>query len=440
MKLFLRNATILEYCPSRVEGPVDITVENGMIADVKPARGGAPDGDRGGEVFDCTGLVVMPAFVIGHTHLYSSFATGMPAPRKSPANFVEILQYVWWVLDRALDDEGVYYSALVGAIRAALGGASTLVDHHASPNAIRGSLANVRRGLERVGLRGVLCYEVTDRNGPEGAKQGIEENAAFLTSGCKPGWFGGLFGAHAPFTLGDATLRAVAEGAEACQVGVHIHCAESNDDNEDSLRRCGRRAVGRLLESGLLRPGSVIVHGTHLTAEEIRMIYDQGCWIAHNPRSNMNNHVGYANIEAMTAGRLALGTDGIDADMLTESKVAFFKARDAGAAIPYDAPLRWLGGSAQLATEVLGVPLGQVRPGYAADLALLEYPAATPLKGENVAGHWFFSFSPANIHSTIVGGRWVMRNRRLADETLYGELEKAQIVAQKIWRRLGDLA
>ncbi|MCX7626592.1 MAG: amidohydrolase family protein, partial [Candidatus Sumerlaeaceae bacterium] len=280
---------------------------------------------------------------------------------------------------------------------------------------------------------------VTDRHGLEGAKKGIEENADFLMRGQKAGWYGGMVGAHASFTLSDGTLNQLAELSAATQVGVHIHCAEAESDNDDALKRCGRRALGRLAENGILRPGTILVHCTHLTQEEIHKAYDAGCWIVHNPRSNMNNSVGYTCIEELARGRLALGTDGIDADLITESKVAFFKARDARAELPFDAPLRWLAGAAQLATESLGVPLGRLMEGSPADLVLVEYPQATPLTEDNLAGHWFFGLSPAHIHSVMVGGRWLVRNRRLADDKLYEELENARVVAAKVWQRVEKL-
>jgi putative selenium metabolism protein SsnA len=439
MRTILENATIIEYCPPDVRGPVDITIENGTIESIVPSTRENSSRPADANCLDCSKLLVMPALVLGHTHLYSSLATGMPAPKKKPENFVEILEYIWWKLDQALDDEGVYYSALVGAVRAALCGAATLVDHHASPRAIRGSLNLVRQALEKVGVRGVLCYEVTDRHGSEGARLGIEENADFLSKGRKESWYGGLVGAHASFTLSDASLRQIAELADQFEVGVHIHCAEAESDNEDALARCGQRVIGRLAQTRILRPGTILAHCTHLRPEEIRQAYDAGCWIAHNPRSNMNNGVGYACIEELARGPLALGTDGIDADMITESKVAFFKFRDAHAELPFDAPLRWLGGAAQLASQSLGIPLGYIRAGAPADLVLLEYPQATPLTGANLAGHWFFSFTPAMVHSLMVGGSWIVKNRTLVNEKLYDELEKAIQVAEKVWQRLETL-
>jgi putative selenium metabolism protein SsnA len=435
MKTLLKNALIVEWAPTHAAGQKDILIEGDRITKIADSISSPSDTTE----LDCTGMIAIPALVVGHTHLYSSLATGMPPPEVSPTTFVEILEYVWWKLDRALDEEAVYYSALVGAVRAALCGTGTLVDHHASPSFIRGSLVTIRKALEQVGLRGVLCYEVTDRNGREGASLGIEENRDFLESGRTPGIYGGLVGAHASFTLEDKTLNELSELADTFKVGIHIHCAEADSDNEDALRRCGKRVIGRLYDYGILRPGTILVHGVHLTDSEVRLAYDCGCWLVHNPRSNMNNRVGYAPIEEMSRGRLALGTDGIDADMFAESTAAFYKARDAKAAVPFDAPLRWLGGSAQLASEYLGVQLGLIREGCVADIALMRYPLATPLTSENVAGHWIFGMGAHHVHGLMVGGKWILRDNELVDRNLYAELSQAQQVAKRVWKKLKSL-
>ncbi|GIX44246.1 MAG: chlorohydrolase/aminohydrolase [Candidatus Sumerlaea sp.] len=432
----LENVVTVDF-PTLSVSNASVRIENGVIAEVANA-GGHEDVPRSQRV-NCHGMLLLPALVVGHTHLYSALAPGMPPAKRQPENFVQILEEIWWKLDRALDDEGVYYSALVGAIRAAQCGVGTLVDHHASPNAIAGSLDLVRNALARVGLRGVLCYEVTDRNGKDGARAGLEENARFIRNCPQDGRFSGLVGAHASFTLSDETLGALADLADETRRGVHIHCAEANSDNEDSLRRCGKRVLGRLMEARIVRPGTVLGHCTHLMPEEVEVAYDHGCWIAHNCRSNMNNAVGYAPIESLARGRLALGTDGIDHDLFAESRTAFFRMREARARLPFHAPLHWLTGASQLASENLGIPLGRVAKGYPADLLLLDYVPATPLTSSNFAGHWFFAINAQHVHSLMVGGKWILRNRELSDTTLQEELERARIVAQRMWQRFETL-
>jgi putative selenium metabolism protein SsnA len=436
MKTILGNATIIELHPPRLRRQSVCLVDGAIHSLLDPDKHDSSDAD---EIVDCTGKLIMPALVVGHTHLYSALAVGMPPPARQPESFVQILEEIWWKLDRALDEEGVYYSALVGAMRAATSGVGTVIDHHASPNSIPGSLDIVKGALERVGLRGVLCYEVTDRNGLPGARQGIEENARFLSALRKDGLCAGLVGAHASFTLGDETLGQLADLADEHSVGVHVHCAEASSDNEDSLRRCGKPVARRLADARILRPGTVLAHCTHLDEESIGIVQDTGCWVAHNPRSNMNNSVGYPRISALARGNLALGTDGIDADMFAESKTAFFKSRDARAELAFDAPLGWLAGASRLASECLGVPLGNLDPGSPADLTILDYQSATPLSGDNIAGHWFFGMNSAHVESMIVGGRWVLRKRVLTFPAAYDELQRARLVAERTWQRLREL-
>ncbi len=122
----------------------------------------------------------MPGNICSHTHFYGAFARGLYIPGPAPKDFPEILRRLWWTLDMALDDDGVLSSALVCLVDAIRNGTTTLFDHHASPMHIDGSLDIIAGAVEAAGLRAVLCYEVTDRNGPEGAAAGIAENVRFI--------------------------------------------------------------------------------------------------------------------------------------------------------------------------------------------------------------------------------------------------------------------
>jgi cytosine/adenosine deaminase-related metal-dependent hydrolase len=238
-----------------------------------------------------------PGLVCGHHHLYSSLARGMPAPPRTPTNFTEILEQVWWRLDRALDLELIAASARLGALEALECGTTAIVDHHSSPNAIEGSLDVIAAACAEVGVRVRCCYEVTDRNGVDGAKAGLAENERFLRAG----------GAHACFTCSDDTLDAVCGLAHDLHAGVHIHVAEDAVDAD-----AGVRLDGRADESWLL------AHGVHLD----RVLPGT---VAHNPRSNLNNAVGYGAPARFP--RVVLGTDGIGADMLEEFRIAYALAR-----------------------------------------------------------------------------------------------------------------
>ena len=267
--------------------------------------------------------------VCAHHHLYSALARGMPPPPKDPSNFLEILQQVWWRLDRALDLEMIEWSAKLGALEALEAGCTAVIDHHESPNAIEGSLTKVAEACAEVGV-GVSCsYGVTDRHGADGARRGLEENDRFLTDGGR-----GLVGVHASFTCGDDTLAAVADLADRHGVGVHIHVAEGPDD---------RQAAGRL--QGLTTDKWMLIHGVYLLDD-----HQLSGTIVHNPRSNMNNSVGYARPRRFD-NPVALGTDGIGADMFDEFRVAFVRAREDDVSVSPEVPWAWLETGWQLFPE-----------------------------------------------------------------------------------------
>jgi putative selenium metabolism protein SsnA len=361
----------------------------------------------------------------------------MPAPKKTPRNFHEILKYVWWTLDRALDDEAVYYSTLVGALDAVRCGTTTLIDHHASPNFIRGSLGLMGDAFERVGLRGVLCYEVTDRNGMHGAKLGLEENERWVAKNRGP-MLGGLIGAHASFTLSNESLWACAELAEGLKAGVHIHVAEDPCDQADCTKKYGMPLIDRLAEAAVLGPRTILGHGTHLDETSLDVAKTAGCWFAHNPRSNMNNGVGYAPVQQM-GKRVALGTDGIGADMFEEVKFAWFKARDARNGLGIGDVAGFLTGAQSLASVLLDTRLGVLDVGYAADLMVLDYPTPTPVTPQNLHGHLIFGMSSQSVTDVMVNGRWVVKNRRVVGVDEEKIRAEAQRVARKVWQRFQKL-
>ena len=258
--------------------------------------------------------------VCAHHHLYSALARGMPAPPHTPTTFLEVLEQVWWRLDSALDLEMLEWSAKLGALEALEAGCTAIIDHHESPNAIEGSLTVIADACAEVGVRVSTCYGVTDRHGADGARRGLAENDRFLGEGGR-----GMVGVHAAFTCSDETLQAAADLARRHGVGVHIHVAEGPDDRGAAAR------LGHLAADDWL-----LVHGVHLPD-------DHGLrgTIVHNPRSNMNNAVGYAR-PTRFASAVALGTDGIGADMLAEFQLAFVAARSADVTTSPDTAWGWL--------------------------------------------------------------------------------------------------
>ena len=309
MSILLQNSICLCLSPAAVER-ADLRIHGGKIverASQLPVR-------RGEDVYDLRGKFILPGFVCGHTHLYSALSRGMPAPQESPDSFLAILTGVWWKLDRALDDESIYYSALVGAVDALRAGTTTLVDHHASPTAIHGSLDIIKEAIGEIGLRGILCYETTDRGGKKERDRGVMENERFIWANRENPFFRGLVGAHASFTLDDASLRLCGELAAASKTGVHIHVAEDSADVIDAEETYGCSIIDRLEKTGCLREHSVLAHAVHLSRNDIQRTQRANCWIIHNPRSNMNNAVGYAPVH-LFGERTAIGTDGFPADM-----------------------------------------------------------------------------------------------------------------------------
>jgi putative selenium metabolism protein SsnA len=408
----------------------DVVVRDGRVV----AVGTAPED---AEVLDCSGCVVIPGNVCAHHHLYSALARGMPFRLEPPRTFVEILRRVWWRLDRALDADAVWLSAWSGGADALLAGTTTIVDHHASPNAIEDSLDRVASALDDVGARSVLCYEVTDRDGPERATSGLEEHRRFAKA-ARPRATS-MVGAHASFTLSEETLAGCVALAEELGAGIHVHVAEDAADERDAEARFGSRVVERLAEAGALTDRSLLAHCVHVDEREAELIGSAGAWVAHNPRSNMNNRVGRAPVAAL-GDRVALGTDGIDGDMFAESRSAYWRAREADGSVGPGWALERLAASARLAGAATGEPsLGRVEPGSPADLVVLAYDPPTPLEAGNLAGHWVFGMSSALVRDVVVGGEVVVRDRRLTRPDVEALRERCREAADRLWARIDEI-
>jgi putative selenium metabolism protein SsnA len=397
----------------------------------------APGSVGAEETIDCSGCLVMPGNVCAHTHLYSALARGMPPPPRPPRNFPEILELIWWRLDRALDEESIRSSALVGALDSLRSGTTSLVDHHASPSWIDGSLDVLADGITGVGARALVCYEVTDRGGTERRDAGLSENARFIRENLRP-LARGMFGAHASFTLDDSTLDALAGTAADTGTGVHIHVAEDIFDEVDSLRRSGKRVAQRLQDAGILRDHSIAAHGVHLQQGELGTISSSGTWLVHNCRSNMNNSVGRAPV-LQFGDRSALGTDGIDGDMFAESRTAYFRAREDSLDVYAEQFTDLLARGAGLVSKYFGLPIGTLEPGAAADLVVLDYDPPTPLTSDNLAWHWMFAFGAEMVRDVMVGGRWVIRDRQFVTVDEERIRAEAREHARRLWERMETL-
>jgi putative selenium metabolism protein SsnA len=414
-----------------------VTIRDGRIASVS-GEGGGGAADPAAEAptsRDCAGCVIVPGNVCGHTHLYSALARGMPYALEPPNDFVQILRRLWWRLDRALDEESIRASALVGGMDALLHGTTTLIDHHASPSWIDGSLDVLSESLEGLGVRSVLCYETTDRDGPERAIAGLRENERFATRAGRSALTRAMVGAHASFTLSDETLAGCVDVARRTGVGIHVHAAEDGGDQRDCETRFGVRVTERLAGAGVLTEDALLAHCIHLSADEAARVREAGCAVAHNPTSNMNNAVGHADVQAL-GGRVLLGTDGIGADMFAESKTAYFRARDGDVHFPFGWPLQRVAEGGARAGRMFGEPLlGTLQEGAPADLVVLDAAPPTALGAGNLAGHWSFGFDSRSVRDVIVGGRFVVENRRLTLADQDEIAARGRVAAASMWAR-----
>jgi putative selenium metabolism protein SsnA len=400
------------------------------------------------ETVDAAGRLIMPGNICAHTHFYGAFARGMAIPGEAPRDFPEILEKLWWRLDRALLELDIKYSALVCLVDAIKHGTTTLVDHHASPSAINGSLDYVADAVTQAGLRASLCYEVTDRNGRDGMLAGIDENVRFLKTVRERGnpLLAASFGLHASLTLSDKTLAECAAAAQGLDTGFHVHAAEGLADQEDSLRKSGKRVIERLNDAGILGPKSILAHCVHVDAWEMGILRDTGTWVTHQPRSNMNNAVGAAPVETMLRGgiKVAMGNDGFSNNMWAEWKAAYLVHKlwhgDPRRANGCDVMQMAVTNNAALARVFWpDAPVGQLAPGAAADLILVDYSPFTELTAGNLPWHILFGFESSMVTATMVAGRWLMRDRILLTLDEAAIAAKAQELSSAVWGRYKEL-
>lgn len=426
-----------------------VAVEGGTIIDVGPSPDLRAKYPTAGW-FDSGGSLVMPGLVNLHTHCYGAFARGLAVPGKPPATFLEILQGLWWRLDRALTLEDVYVSALLGFSDCLRNGTTSVFDHHASPNAIAGSLDAIARAAAQVGLRASLCYEVSDRDGPERAREGIEENVRFArglreTTAAGDGLVAGCMGLHASLTLSDGTILRAVQEANRLEVGCHIHAAEGPEDVADSLGRYGVRVIRRLFDLGVLGDESIAAHCVHIDHEEIALLAESRTIVAHNVQSNMGNAVGSAPaLEMISRGvRVGLGTDGFTADLFEAAAATNILHK----LISRNPSAGWEEGRAMalvtpaaVASRTFGRRLGVLEPGAAADLIVVDYDPPTPMDAGNIWGHLLFGVRGGQVRHAFVAGRLVMRDRRILGVDDQELRARARELAAAAWGRFFDKA
>lgn len=444
MKL-ITNAKIITWEePNHVLAGQAVLIEGDRIEAIAPEAkltGEYPEAER----IDAGGQYVMPGNICAHTHFYGAFARGLAIPGSAPKDFPEILRKLWWPLDKSLMMEDVRASAEVMLVDAIKHGTTTLIDHHASPNAIDGSLDVIADAVDLSGLRAVLCYEVTDRDGPDKAQAGIQENIRFLGKSSAKGSNGGrvaaTFGLHASLTLSEETLEACRQAAPE-GVGFHIHVAEHEADEYDSLNKSGSRVVDRLYKHGILGPKTIVAHAIHIDIKEAELLAESGTWVTHQPRSNMNNGVGAAPIEDfLRAGiNVGIGTDGFSHTMWEEWKTAYLLHkvwhRDPRRFSGSDAVQIGVHNNAALANKFFPeAQLGKLVPGAFADLIFVDYHPHTPLTEGNLPWQIIFGFNESMITTTVVSGKVLMRDRQLLTLDEEAIAAKARQLAPHVWER-----
>jgi len=439
--LVVSNGTVVTLGPDpRVLPGHDVLCEGGRIARIAPHGSSAANAAR---VIDADGKVVGPGLINAHTHLYSTLVRGLGKAARS-GSFREVLEHLWWRLDRQLTLEDCRVSAEVALIEAIRHGTTTLVDHHASPHAVRGSLGVIAEAVTRAGVRACLCYEVSDRDGGEVARAGIAENAAFIDR-CRTEpdrRLRALFGLHAAFTLSDATLESAAGAGLARGAGFHVHVAEAASDEEHSVREHGVRVVERLSRFGVLGPSSIAAHCVHVDGGEIAVLAETGTAVVHNPQSNLNNAVGVADVPALLANGVlvGLGTDAMTTDMLEELRAALFirhlAAEDPSAGFFETTSLLTAGNPAIADRLWPGLALGELREGGAADIAVFDYDPPTPFDETTLLGHLVFGLSQARVDATIVDGKVLMAGGVLENGLDEGRVAaRAREQARALWER-----
>ncbi len=391
---------------------------------------------------DARGGVIMPGLINAHEHIYSAFARGMSLRDYNPRGFLDILDGLWWTLDRHLLIQDTRASADATMIDCIENGVTTIFDHHASYGEIEGSLFAIADSARQYGVRVDLCYEVSDRDGAEKMREGVKENADFIryTQADTTGMVAGLFGLHAQFTLSDETLAYCRDQAPA-DAGFHVHVAEGIEDVERCLQEHGKRPVFRLYDFDILGENTICGHCTHVDEAEIDLLRETRTNVAHNPESNMGNAIGCPpTLRMMHEGVLVgLGTDGYTNDMLESLKVAKLlhqhHLHDATVAWA-EAPQMLFENNAKLASRAFGRPLGVLKPGAAADVIALDYTPLTPMTAENYAGHVLFGMSGKSVIHTVINGELKMKDRVLTEVDKQAVLAHCRDTASELWSRI----
>jgi putative selenium metabolism protein SsnA len=416
-----------------------ILVEDGKIKQLAPLNA---FGDIQCERIDVAGRIIMPGLINAHHHFYSTLVTGLgkAAPSK---DFNEVLNNLWWRLDKKLLAEDNYISALISALTAIRKGTTTIIDHHASPFSAKGSLSQVANAVKEAGIRASLCYEVSDRDGEAICHEGIEENAEWIKA-CNANpdeQLKGLFGMHAAFTLSDKSLGKISEQVQSLNCGTHIHTAEAESDQRYNIEHYGKRVVERLNDFNLINANSILAHGVYLNPKEMMLVAEKGAAIVTNPQSNLNNAVGIADVCKMVelGVTVGLGTDAMTVNMLEELRVGLWaqhlKQNDPSKGF-MEIGNTLLKNNPAIAQKYWGDRHGTIAEGANADIIVVDYDPHTPLDANTWMGHVIFGLSQAKVDATICAGNVLMWDGELLLDIDEDAIKvRSRELAAALWER-----
>lgn len=440
--MLITNCRIITWeNPNRILSGWAVRIQNDFISDINIERelvNRYPAEDR----LDAHGQILMPGLICAHTHFYGAFSRGMAIHGDAPADFPAILKQLWWPLDQSLSREDVYYSAMGLLIDAIKHGTTTVFDHHASPHYITGSLDTIEKALLDAGIRGNICYEVTDRGGLEKAEEGISENIRMIRKlADRPAgsMITASFGLHASLTLSDQTLEKSSRSIPE-DTGFHVHVAEHQSDEYDSLKKSQLRVVDRMRQFGITGNNSIFVHGVHLDQREAQIIFDTNTWLTHQPRSNMNNAVGMGDVEGyLRLGiPVCIGNDGFSFTMWDEWRSCYLAhklwKRDPRS-MPGDRVIQMgIYNNARMASHFFNANIGVITPGAKADLIFVDYQPITELTEDNLPWHILFGFRDSMVTMTMVNGKILMKDRQLLLDEEKISAEAARL-SREVWKR-----
>jgi cytosine/adenosine deaminase-related metal-dependent hydrolase len=418
MALILKNATFIDWLTLNFHN-VNIKIEEGIHGRVEFIT----KIPRNAAVLDCTGKLVTRSFGCAHHHVYSALALGMPPTRKKITNFHDKLKYVWWALDKNLDEEMIKASALTTAIACAKNGVTFVIDHHSSPNAIKNSLNIISEAFNEIGVSNLLCLELSDRDGKKSAEEGLEETDKFLSEGNQ-----GLIGLHASFTVGNSLLKKSVSLAEKYDSGFHVHVAEDPIDQQKTRQKYGKRVIERFRDEGILSfDKTILAHCLHLNDKERKIISNYECYIVENIESNLNNKVGYFSSKGLT--NIMLGTDGMHSDMLRSAKAAYFTGQKIDNVSLLDIYLRF--------RNIHYYLNGNDFEGDGENnLVILNYDSPTEINKDNFLSHFVFGIESRHIESVISSGRLIVKDRKIMniDEEAVSKFSKE--MAKILWDKM----